>query len=194
MDGFEVCQAIRTELGLRELPLLRTTAISWGSVDLPALLERRFDAHFLPKGSLASAYIVTLHDLLGGPMMNDLSHDDRVRLAARLSGQKTLVDEDLRDLRLGLEEIIRAQDLTRKFESEIDTKLALRFTLGGSTPVRCSGTIVRKRQDQSSLFAYCVMFTDFVDDADAAIKYFIHKHVNFREYFRWMKRKYFDWP
>jgi uncharacterized protein (TIGR02266 family) len=67
MDGFELCQAIRSELGYEELPILCLTGVAWGSVDLPDLLYRRFQARFLAKGMLVEKFLATLQQIMNIP-------------------------------------------------------------------------------------------------------------------------------
>jgi uncharacterized protein (TIGR02266 family) len=135
-DGFELCQDIRTKLNYPTLPILCTTAISWGAIDLPALLQRRFQAKFISKGTLANNFIITLHDILGGSeQTTDLDiglttksdqaetrpTTSKTTLVAskHMDDGQNLVDEDLANLCLGLEEVLRTQDLTDEFEQEV---------------------------------------------------------------------------
>ena len=67
MDGFELCQRLRSEPKLGKLKILCMSALEWGSVDLGALLKRRFDATFLAKGTLTSELVDALRDLIGEP-------------------------------------------------------------------------------------------------------------------------------
>ncbi len=65
MDGFELCHAVRSQLHYRHLPILCTSALSWGSMDLDSLLGRRFQARFLTKNSLAGNFVAKIREILG---------------------------------------------------------------------------------------------------------------------------------
>ncbi|OGQ91414.1 MAG: hypothetical protein A2289_21775 [Deltaproteobacteria bacterium RIFOXYA12_FULL_58_15] len=105
MDGFELCQSIRSELCYDDLPILCMSGISWGAVDLPTLVKCRFKARFLAKGSLAKEYLSAIEIAIGPPMK--LKRDTRVSHS---------VDENRR---VGVHAAAEAQQKTREFEREV---------------------------------------------------------------------------
>jgi uncharacterized protein (TIGR02266 family) len=66
VDGFSLCQRLRDDAQHDDLKILCISSLAWGTVDLASLLQRRFCAKYLAKGSLYSDYIRTLDRLLGG--------------------------------------------------------------------------------------------------------------------------------
>lgn len=101
MDGFELCQSIRTGLNYRELPLLCMSSLAWGSLSLPDLLHRRFKAKFLKKNLLATEFVQTITELLGADDQNS------EKMASHRSQQ---------NLRIGSAEALRVERFTQEFE------------------------------------------------------------------------------
>ncbi len=66
IDGFALCQQLRDDSRFDALKILCVSSLAWGSVDLASLLQRRFSAKYMAKGSLYSDYVHTLDTLLGG--------------------------------------------------------------------------------------------------------------------------------
>ncbi|MBN1961284.1 MAG: PilZ domain-containing protein [Deltaproteobacteria bacterium] len=100
IDGFKFCHLIRHDLGYKHLPIVCISSVDWGDVDLAQVLNRRYDALFLPKGSLASELVNMLITLL------DIDETEILK-------NQAIIPES----RLGNEEVIRAQELTKEFES-----------------------------------------------------------------------------
>ncbi len=115
IDGFELCQHVRDDLRYRNLPIICTSAVSWGSVDLPQLLARRFGARFLPKGSLAKDLILNMSQMLvrrDTPKLAQLVEADTCDL-------EELIAEEIKNLSLGGDELAKTEKMTRIFENTL---------------------------------------------------------------------------
>lgn len=67
MEGLALCRSIRSGLRYHDLPILCLSGLECEERDLPALLDRRFKARFLPKGALAEAYLSSVESAIGPP-------------------------------------------------------------------------------------------------------------------------------
>ncbi len=67
MEGLALCRSIRSGLRYHDLPILCLSGLTCEERDLPALLDRRFKARFLPKGALAEAYLSSVESAIGPP-------------------------------------------------------------------------------------------------------------------------------
>ena len=101
VDGFELCDKTRMQPNLDKLDILCTSALRWGAIDLPILVQRRFGARFFAKGRPGSELAGLLREILGRPTAGQAGPQDLSSMAGRP---------------IGSSEVAHLESLIREFE------------------------------------------------------------------------------